>query len=74
VVRYDGSTGAFVDAFVAPGSGGLVDAFGLVFGSDGNLYVSNSVSGSILRYDGTTGHLQTPSCRRAAAGSTSPLT
>ena len=57
VLRYDGTTGAFIDAFVPPGSGGLVIPGGLVFGPDGNLYVvdSNPDNGQVLRYDGTTG-------------------
>lgn len=31
VLRYDGTTGAFIDAFVAPGSGGLDDPAGILF-------------------------------------------
>src|SRR5437868_3680468 len=41
VLRYDGVTGNFVDAFVPPGSGGLVQPNGLRYGPDGNLYVSS---------------------------------
>src|SRR5262249_35749392 len=62
IVRFDGTTGAFIDNFVASGSGGLAHAQYLVFGPDGNLYVSSenaqgaaTVSGEILRYDGKTG-------------------
>ena len=56
VLRYDGSTGAFLDVFVAAGSGGLngPDA-GLAFGADGHLYVPSFFTNSVLRYDGTTG-------------------
>ena len=32
VLRYNGSTGAFMDAFVTAGSGGLVSPHGLVLG------------------------------------------
>jgi sugar lactone lactonase YvrE len=60
VHRYDGTTGAYIDDFVPPGSGGLSHADGLVYGPDGNLYVSsreyNPGPGSVLRYDGTTGN------------------
>jgi DNA-binding beta-propeller fold protein YncE len=54
VVRFDATTGAFVDVLVPTGSGGLIAPNGLTFGPDGNLYVTNSDS-SVLRYDGTTG-------------------
>ncbi len=55
VLRYDGQTGAFIDAFVTAGSGGLSGPTGLVFGPDGNLYVSSFNNNQVLRYDGTTG-------------------
>jgi hypothetical protein len=55
VLRYDGTTGAFMGAFVPMGSGGLQAPVDLVFGRDGNLYVSNVFPDSVLRYDGVTG-------------------
>lgn len=60
VLRYDATTGAFIDQFVpgsntAPGSGGLESPVGLAFGPDGNLYVSSAGNGAILRYNGQTG-------------------
>ncbi len=55
VLRYDGNSGAFIDAFVPSGSGGLNGPHGLDFGFDGNLYVSSVNTNSVLRYDGTTG-------------------
>jgi hypothetical protein len=64
VMRYDESTGAFVDAFVPKQSGGLREPMGVLFGPDHNLYVAsglepNSGTGhkEVLRYDGTTGAL-----------------
>ena len=54
VLRYDGTTGAFLDVFVTPGSGGLSQPTHLVFGPDGNLYVS-SATDQVLRYDGQSG-------------------
>src|ERR1700683_3211290 len=39
VLKYDGTTGAFVSVFVSAGSGGLSYPVGLAFGPDGNLYV-----------------------------------
>jgi sugar lactone lactonase YvrE len=54
VLRFD-NAGNFVGVFVASGSGGLDEPRGLAFGPDGNLYVSSSNNGRILRYDGTTG-------------------
>lgn len=41
--------------FVEVSSGGLDSAIGLTVGKDGNLYVSNSNTNSIKRYDGATG-------------------
>src|SRR5205823_11593133 len=58
VLRYDGTTGAFMDAFVSEGSGGLSLLTGPLFGPDGNLYVRSTPDfslGAVLRYDGTTG-------------------
>jgi len=52
VVRYDEVSGAFLGAF-AQGVGGT----GLVFGPDGNLYVSDGGGTSVLRFNGTTGAL-----------------
>jgi streptogramin lyase len=52
VYRYDAS-GAFVDVFAS--GGGLSGDQGLVFGPDGNLYVSSRDTGEVLRFDGTTG-------------------
>jgi DNA-binding beta-propeller fold protein YncE len=53
VLRYDGTTGDFIDAFVPKGSGGLNSPRGLVFGPDGNLYIK--CPGVVMRFDGTTG-------------------
>ena len=55
VLRYNGKTGAFIDAFVTAGSGGLDVPFALDFGPDGNLYVSSCDTDEVLRYDGDTG-------------------
>jgi streptogramin lyase len=55
VVRYDGTTGAFIDTFVSAGSGGLSQTQGLAFGPDGNLYVCSNANSRVLRYDGGTG-------------------
>jgi streptogramin lyase len=55
VLRYDGTTGAFVDVLVSSGSGGLQTPQNLTIGPDGRLYVSSWGNGSILRYDAQTG-------------------
>ncbi|GEM_PF-3900907 len=55
VLRYDGKTGAFKDVFISPGSGGLENPFFLLFGPDGNLYISAVTKNSVLRYNGKTG-------------------
>jgi DNA-binding beta-propeller fold protein YncE len=57
VLRYDGGTGTFLGAFAS--GGGLHFPSDLVFGPDGNLYVTNGVlgnnEGGVMRYDGRTG-------------------
>ena len=55
VLRYDGTTGAFMDVFVAAGSGGLDGPVAVDFGPDGHLYVSSEKTDEVLRYDGATG-------------------
>ncbi|MGV6818578.1 MAG: DUF4347 domain-containing protein [Thiotrichales bacterium] len=51
VLRYDASTGAFIDVFATLGG----NAGGLAFGPDGNLYVSNYSGKTIEKFDGTSG-------------------
>ena len=60
ILRYDENTGAYLGAFVPSGSGGLTYPHGLVFGPDGDLYVtghknSGGTVNDIFRYDGKTG-------------------
>ena len=55
ILRYDGISGAYLDMFVTPASGGLNSPGDLTFGPDGNLYVSSFGGNQVLRYDGTTG-------------------
>ena len=55
VLRYNATTGAFIDTFVTAGSGGLSSAAGLAFGPDGNLYVASRLTSEVLRFNGTTG-------------------
>lgn len=52
IERFDGKTGGFLNYFVPPGSGGISHCVFMVFGPDGNLYVSQAHTGSILRYYG----------------------
>lgn len=55
VDRYNGTSGAFIDHFIAPGSGGLSSTRHLTFGPDGNLYVVSQGNDRVLRYQGATG-------------------
>lgn len=62
VLRFDGTTGEFIDEFISDDSttdvdetGGLIRPYELAFGPDGNLYVASFLSDQILRYDGKTG-------------------
>ncbi|MBD2091349.1 PEP-CTERM sorting domain-containing protein [Microcoleus sp. FACHB-1515] len=53
ILRFDGTTGEFIDRFDQGGM--LMRPYGTAFGPDGNLYVSSFRSDEILRYSGTTG-------------------
>ena len=53
VLAYDGETGAFLGKFARGGH--LVEPEGVVFGPDGNLYVSSRTN-AVLRYDGEKGN------------------
>jgi sugar lactone lactonase YvrE len=57
VLRYNGTTGAFLGTFVSKGSGGLgfSNYADLAFGPDGNLYVASRATTQVLEYNGTTG-------------------
>ena len=55
IFRYDGSTGEFIDVFVQPKSGGLLNPSALSFGPDGSLFVASSGTDAVLRYDGKSG-------------------
>ncbi len=55
VIRYDGTTGDFIDVFVTAGSGGLGLPRHLTFGPDGNLYVADMGEDQVMRYQGPTG-------------------
>jgi hypothetical protein len=54
VYRLNSQTSQF-EEFIPHGSGGLRNAWGMAFGPDGNLYISNDTTDSVLRYDGQTG-------------------
>jgi streptogramin lyase len=52
VLEYNGATGAFRRVFAS--GGGLVEPEGVLFGPDGNLYVSSRPA-QVLKYNGKTG-------------------
>ena len=61
ILRYDGVTGAFIDEFVTSDgtkNGGLRFPWGVIFGPDFNLYVSNTGGNSVIKYDGRTGQFK----------------
>lgn len=53
VIRYDGQSGKFIDVFAE--GGGLINAIGMDFGPDGNLYVASGDIPLVNRYNGQTG-------------------
>lgn len=54
ILRFNGTTGQFIDVFVAAG-GELNVPRAIAFGTDNNLYVANANSDQILRYQGPMG-------------------
>jgi glucose/arabinose dehydrogenase len=54
VLRYDGSTFAYLGAFVPSGSGGLLNPIDLVF-AGGRLFVSDADADAVRQYDAATG-------------------
>src|SRR5258708_17739108 len=55
VLRYNGSTGAFICKVVSSPSGGLQATGFIIFGPDGNLYISDPVANVVRRFNGATG-------------------
>jgi streptogramin lyase len=60
VTQHDGVTGALLSVFVSGPSGGLIGPTYIIFGPDGNLYVSDgggpeNGTAAVKRYNGTTG-------------------
>src|SRR5438067_816492 len=53
IIRYNGTTGDFIDAFAIGSAGGALN--GLTFGPDGNLYVGDELGNNVKRYNGSTG-------------------
>jgi DNA-binding beta-propeller fold protein YncE len=53
--RLDGTN---LGAIVQPGAGGLQNGGGIAYGPDGSLYLNETSSNSILKYDGNTGAFQ----------------
>src|SRR5262245_10517431 len=55
VLRFNGTTGAVLGAFVPVGSGGLGSPAGLAFGPATQLHVAAAAGNAVLQYDGVTG-------------------
>jgi hypothetical protein len=57
ILRYNGTTGDFIDFFIDSPAGGLIAPQGIGFGPDGNAYVADwtGTQGRIRKYDGATG-------------------
>jgi outer membrane protein assembly factor BamB len=55
VMRYNGTTGAFLGDFVPPDYGDLYNPHGLLIGADGNLLVASVEDHRVARFDRMTG-------------------
>lgn len=55
IQRVDGGTGMLEGSFIVPGAGGLSSGQGLLFHTDGRLYVSNGGANNVLIYDAEDG-------------------
>ena len=73
VLRYNGTTGAFIDTFVPSGSGGLDGPIGMVFRPDGYLYVVGWRSNSVLRYQTSNGAFVSAAVPSGSGGVSSPF-
>lgn len=71
VLRFDATSGEFVDVFVEAGAGGLDAPGGMVFGPDGVLHVASVEGNTVLRFDDTGEPLPTL-VDAAAAGIAAP--
>ena len=54
ILRYNGTNGNFIDAFISPGSGGLANPADLLFDANGFVYVADRNLG-VLRYRAVNG-------------------
>jgi N-acetylneuraminic acid mutarotase/sugar lactone lactonase YvrE len=60
VLKFNGTTGAFISTYVAPGAGGLIDPRGLAFDQEGRLYVADIGISAIHRYGNAGQYLDDP--------------
>jgi DNA-binding beta-propeller fold protein YncE len=60
VLKFDGTTGAFLSDFVAPGASGLDNTRGIAFDPDGRLYVADTDTNRVHRYDSQGNYLDDP--------------
>lgn len=72
VLRYDGTTGAFLETVVGSGTALNGPDAGMVFGPDGLLYVPGFFSNAIHRYDTQTGATLAPFVSAGAGGLSRP--
>ena len=73
MLRYDGTTGQFMDVFVPADLLWLDAPRGLAFGPDGNLYVASLNTDDVLRYDGATGAILGAFVKAGSGGLDGPV-
>ena len=72
ILRYDGTTGAFLETFVGSGTALNGPDAGMVFGPDGRLYVPGFFSNAVHRYDTESGATLSPFVSSGAGGLSRP--
>jgi uncharacterized protein (DUF2141 family) len=71
IFRFNGTTGAFKEAFTSGRQ--LIDADELMFGPDGDLYVASYSTGEVDRFDGATGAFKSVAASGPTVGNPSGL-
>jgi len=73
IVRYEYPNGTPIDHFVGQGATSLSNGWNMVYGPDGNLFVSCQNTAAVYRFNGQTGQYINTFIQSGAGGLTQPL-